>query len=575
MKRATLALVISLGAAIAAACSATSSSSPPGKKDAGGSGGSSIGDGEDGDGSEDGDGGEGEGGNDDLDAGDDVTSDAGDLDASDYQPPLIGDGGTTVVDQSGQPGAKDKFDGTPNPGAKPRVIYPPDEVLLPPNMSTLEFHFVPAAGQTLFELAFHAPTTNLVIYFTCTPLNGGCVFTPDASFWNELVPYARGTDPVTYTLRGVDGSGQVGTSDAYTIAFSNQNIRGGIYYWNTDGLGRVQRYDWGAPNSPSETFINGAQAGGICVGCHAMSRDGEKMVVGRDIPSPAPYTVYNVITKQPTTAGSGPVTGAGNFFSFAPDTSSLLVSDGVKISWRSMVSGAVIQDPAVPLGTMPDWAPDGKNLVFAKPKTPPVLGIAQPGVSSASIELAAFTGTGFAASKTLVAANGQNNYYPAFAPTSDWIVFNRSPSDRNSFDNNSGSEAGAPDGELWAISVSGGQPVRLSNASDPGACSWPKWAPYRNDYFGGKVLWLTFSSDRAYGLRLSQGQRTQLWMVGFDPALAAQGKDPSLPAFWLPFQEIDGGNHIAQWVTHVARACKSDIECPVTYTCHAGKCKPK
>lgn len=566
-------MAISLSAAIAAACSATGSGSSNKRDGSGGSGASSEVDDD-----VDGGGGEGgEGGDDDLlDAGDADITDSGDLDGSDYQPPLIGDGGTTIVDQSGDPDAKDKFDGPADPGAKPSIVYPPDGVIVPPNMSSLEFHFVPAAGQTLFEFAFHAPTTSLVFYFQCTPLNGGCVFTPDSSFWNELVPYARGTEPVTYTLRGVDGAGRVGSSEVHTIAFSNQDIRGGIYYWNTGGTGRVQRYDWGLPNTPPDTFIDGFQAGATCVGCHVVSRDGEQMVVGKDIPAPAPYTLYDVATKQPLSAGSGPITGAANFFAFAPDRTSLLASDGVRIWWRSLTTGNNIQDPVIPLGTMPDWSPDGKNLVFAKPKMPPPLGIAQPGVQSASIEVSAFTGTGFGTPKTLVPASGNNNYYPAFAPTSDWIVFNRSPSDRNSFDNNSSSEAGAPDGELWAVSVAGGAPIRLSRASDAGACAWPKWAPYVNDHHQGKILWLTFSSDRAYGLRFGSGQRTQLWMIGFDPALAAQGEDPSYPAFWLPFQDMSGGNHIAQWVTHVVRKpCTHDVQCPIGYACLNGKCKSK
>lgn len=40
-------------------------------------------------------------------------------------------------------------------------------------------------------------------------------------------------------------------------------------------------------------------------------------------------------------------------------------------------------------------------------------------------------------------------------------------------------------------------------------------------------------------------------MVGVDPARAAAGNDPSFVAFWLPFQDLASGNHIAQWVEEI------------------------
>ena len=64
---------------------------------------------------------------------------------------------------------------------KPAIVYPPEGVVVPPNLNSIEFHFIPAAGQTLFEFTFHAPTTSLSIFTGCSPLNGGCVFKPDAA----------------------------------------------------------------------------------------------------------------------------------------------------------------------------------------------------------------------------------------------------------------------------------------------------------------------------------------------------------------------------------------------------------
>jgi hypothetical protein len=188
-----------------------------------------------------------------------------------------------------------------------------------------------------------------------------------------------------------------------------------------------------------------------------------------------------------------------------------------------------------------------------------------------------FDGTGWDTPTTLVPFTGQNNYYPAYSPDGKWVVFNRSPSNAESFANAAPDpDAGTmPDGELLAVNAGGGTAVRLSAASDPGASSWPKWAPVKDDYYGGQIMWLTFSSARAYGLRLSAGQQTQLWMVAFDPAKAALGQDASFPAFWLPFQDIGGGNHIAQWTTKIPRKpCSSPASCDPGETCKNGICAP-
>ncbi|MBS2026406.1 MAG: hypothetical protein JST54_00760 [Deltaproteobacteria bacterium] len=493
-----------------------------------------------------------------------------------YTPATDGGGATIVViDTGADASSSSKFGGGTDPNA-PQIVYPPNGVLVPPNMNSLEFHFIPGAGQTLFKLELHSPTATMDIYTGCTAVGSGCVYSTGATFWSQFVNTARGTAPVTYTISGVNGTspGAVGTSAQQTIAFSDQDITGGIYFWNTSG--EVDRYDWGLPGSAPETWMAGNPVS--CVGCHVLSREGNKAIVDRGIPSPQTVTnsYVDVATTQPLTTSSGTgLSGGGNlFFSFSPGGGFALFSNGNKIGWRDLSSGAVL-GTNITSGSMPDWSPSGNDMVFAKPQQNPFIG--EPGVTSASIETMHFNGFGWDPAAPLVSFSGENNYYPAYAPTGDWVAFNRSPSNVDSFSNSPGTEmdGGAPDGELWAVAAAGGTPVRMDAASNPGALSWPKWAPVVGSYYGGKVMWLTFSSDRAYGLRLGNNQETQLWMTAFDPDVAAGGVDPSFPAFYFPYQDIGGGNHIAQWVTTIVRQdCTTNSDCPSKDTCQAGKCVP-
>lgn len=468
-----------------------------------------------------------------------------------------------VVGSGAPPDAPGKFGGASDPGASIQVVYPPSGILVPPNMNSLEIHFIPAAGQQLFELSFQSSTVGYTVYTTCQPLNGGCVFSADASFWQQMANGARGNAPVSYTVRGVDGAGNVGSSSSRTMQFAAEDLEGGIYYWNAQGL--IMRYDFGYPGKAAEIYMNAQQAQGFtCVGCHTISRNGKRIAVGVDIPAPAPYRVFNVGAK--TLAYPAPSYGS-NFFAFNPDASQLLVSDGVKISWIDANTGGLLGNAVVPSGTMPDWSPDGSSMVYARPATPPPFGVAAPGVDSASLEVRPFGGAGFGPPTVLVPFLGGNNYYPSYSPDGAWVAFNRSPSNKNSFENASEGDAGLPDGEVWVVSGKGGTPIRLDQATQAGD-SWPKWAVQTSTYEGGKVLWLTFSSRREYGLRLAANKTSQLWMIGIDPARAAAGKDPSFPAFWLPFQSLGSGNHIAQWVTKVERQpCASPADCGSGQTC--------
>jgi len=479
-----------------------------------------------------------------------------------------------IVTDGAPTDAPDQFDGATTGGVAPTLVYPSTGVIVPPNMNTLEFHFLPGAGNNLFELSFIGGLVNLRVYLTCTALAEGCVYEPSESTWELLATAGRNDEPLQYTIRGLGGSGNAaGASGSNSLTFAGDDMLGGIYYWSA-GAGAIMRYEFGRRGQSAETYLNVTQTSGTtCVGCHALSRDGNRIAVGLDIPGPAGVETFGVADRNRLWGEGGALSGGGaNFFTFSPDAAKMLLSDGVSIVQRDTDTGANSAE-VIANGAMPDWSPTGDKVVYARPGQTvpcPVPGFCgNPGVSSADIVVT--TAGTWTDANVVAPANGANNYYPAFSPDGQWIIYNTT---------HQGDSYDAPDAELWVVNVNGGTPIRLMTASPaPGGDSWPKWAPYVSTYNGGKVMWLTFSSRRDYGLRLENSQlsekRAQIWMVGFDPAKAAAGQDPSFAAFWLPFQDINSGNHIAQWVEQVHRqGCDNTSECATGEFCEDGVCVP-
>lgn len=480
----------------------------------------------------------------------------------------------TIVASGAPADAASKFGGAMDPARKPAVVYPPDGVMVPPNMNEIEWHYQPGSGNDLFELGVKGSLLDLRVYFGCTAVGGGCAYAPDAKVWGILSSAGRGDDPLSTVLRGTSkaGGASVGAAAAQTIAFGEEDILGGIYYWNA-GAGATMRYEFGVSGQKAETFMNAPKAGAAtCVGCHVLSRDGERVSLGLDIPAPAAYKVFDVASKSMVYAGAS----GANFFSFSPDKKQIMVSNGVTMSLRDATTGAAVQEN-VGEGAMPDWSPDGSSIVYAKSKqSPPCFGgfCGSTGVTEASLFVLKNNGGTWGSPVGLVAAGSENAFYPSYSPDGGWVVFNRGSVGTNA-QGETKSSYDAPDASLWAVAAGGGSPIALARAGSKNGDSWPKWMVREQTYRGKKLMWLTFSTRRAYGLRLGAGNNAQIWMAAFDPDAAAQGKDGSFPAFWLPFQEIGSGNHIAQWVTRVVRqGCADSSQCEGSEQCIDASCRP-
>jgi hypothetical protein len=260
----------------------------------------------------------------------------------------------------------------------------------------------------------------------------------------------------------------------------------------------------------------------------------------------------------------------------------------------TFVSGVTI-GPAGQRPTMPDWSIDGTTLVYVQPQGEFTSWRQDDAhIYGGSLYTVPYTGTGtFGTPAAILTSSGENNYYPSYSPDTpmSFIIFNRVQAmgagatctggnmpmcKDDSFSN--------PAARLWLMQAPSATnptpaPIDLQRANGsmlPWSNSYPRWAPFVQNYHGNKLLWFTFSSTRNYGLRVLNDktgmyqcypadaaetpngahrstfaagcQEPQLWMAPITFTEAQQATmDPSGVAFWIPYQDITTHNHTAQW----------------------------
>jgi hypothetical protein len=461
------------------------------------------------------------------------------------------------------------FTGPDDVARAPQLVYPNDGVVVPPNLGRLELHFKPGANNTLFELTFASDVLSLKVYLRCTtPLNGGCIYMPDPQVWAWIAESHRGTTPLTWRLRATNDAGTgVGTSGDFTISFAPDDLSGGIYYWTTS-TGSIMRYDFASSTQTvAEKFIGTEATGGTCVGCHALSRDGKKLVAEAGGQNDGRVLLLDVATKQSIVPFGS--TQKSNFESWNGDGSAFVgvYADNGATNYNLMVfngTTGVVDETIEAGGTKtnptnhPDWSPTGDRIAYVNVGVMNTLQMMYNG----EIRTVAKSNGAWQPYQVLVPrAPGKNRYYPSFAPDGQMLVFDES----TCASGNTGGDCNGdtdPTAKLFAIDgVAGGTPTALTRANAPGVAdngqtsltnSFPKWNPFigHKTREGGRIAWMTFSSTRKYGLRSPPGSGTLIWMVAIDLDAPA-GTDPSFAAFALPFQDITTSNHIAQWTTQV------------------------
>jgi hypothetical protein len=472
---------------------------------------------------------------------------------------------------------------------------------------------------------------------------GGCEYKLDRAASNLIADSNRGGDPVKVTVRATtDGTCATPSTNSVDLSFAAEDVKGGIFYSKIAATGGVQPNIWAKKfeSATVEASITSAAGTNLpatnCFGCHAVSRDGTRMTVTFADGNPDDeygddtHTLVDVATKSSLDGHNTFGSFEPGFQAIAPDTSLYLATNGLGTAPTNVFflfdgkTGAALAPTTATIGptlfgagslparpTMPDWMPDGKSIVFVQPQH-----VGSWDGSTRNDDNHIFGGSIFAAtfdgsSKTfgvptaLVTSAGENNYYPNVSPDGSFLVFDRVPQQtvtnpiagradctgtgqqvlcpNDSFSN--------PKARVVMLPLkAGGKPVDAENANGSPAGtpqdvsnSWPRWSPFVQSYKGHKLLWMTFSSTRDYGLRVrnhkagmfqcyppdslqqagaahndtlsTSCQQPQIWMAAIDlDLLAAGAADPSFKAFWLPSQDETTHNLTAQWSQTVAGA---------------------
>ncbi len=489
-------------------------------------------------------------------------------------------GSHSFVDESAPDDAAETFgDATSHEpgtdaGNEPAIVYPSHETMFPINVSRIRHEWSKGGTNTLFELHFVGPNTDVTVY---TALGD---WLPTDEQWDWIAESNRG-ESVELTVRGLDESkpSDAWSSASITLYFSESEVEGGIYYWSTGTEGIMKALV--SDPLPVKIYTDPeAEDSGTCVACHTLSRDGKRMAVGYGGEKLREVSVPELERLVPTDEQLGdtgaepepmpmpgmPPAGEGGgmasaWTTFSPDGELLLVAANGILTLIDSDTGEPVgaNDGIVPLpegaiATHPDWSALGDRVAIS-------LGTkgGSKEIEGGAIALLPYNDGDWGTPEILVpnAGGEDNNFFPVWSPDSRYIAFV----------NSVGKSKDATSAVLRLVEVDDGSVTELVRLNErvnnvDGVTgignSMPTWAPSTKQ----GTFWLAFSSLRAYAtVRPQDEKEDQIWIA----AIETDKDDPSYSAFWAPFQSIEDGNHRAFW-THT----DADKQCLCQDVCGDG-----
>lgn len=435
----------------------------------------------------------------------------------------------------------------------PSLVYPVAETRFPQNLYRTLFNWRPGTGNNLFLLKFESQQLTLNVYTdgvhtTCTKAGtgGSCWETQQAQWTLLALSNAGGSTKLTVYGTDVNNKGKVYAKAGVNFSFSKSPVPGALFYWSTTAQG-VRR---GALSDIVPTnFLTPPEADGNCVACHTLSRNGKRLAadvnkglwvvdVVKVIPPPRVFTSY---MGQPI---------PNSWATFNPDTTRIVsAKKGVMRLLDGNTGGpiggnnGVIPGPS-PYGTMPDWAPDGKHLVFVQSAVADDRKITGSSIAWMSVMNDTFSSLQI----ILQSAGSADNYaFPMFNWTNEWLAAEHCTGNLEKDPSCQILVAKAQAASTAQQLVRANTLVNDTTVATGIHNSMPTWAPTAVD----GTQWVAFTSTRDYGMVLAPGStygsgRNQLWIAAIDASKLGQG-DPSFPAFRIPFVDLLENSHRPFW----------------------------
>jgi hypothetical protein len=485
------------------------------------------------------------------------------------------------------------------------ILYPADGVVVPRNLSQIEFQWGATEEHPLSILEFVSTTTHTRVFTQSDR------WTPDKRQWQSIAATNSG-GAFTFSVQSAAVAGEgsslaisgpiVTPSKPITVNISRQDSTGSIYYWSqyadpSQGInyGVIRRIAYG--EDKAELFYDPHDDQVQCVSCHTIAPGGDKMAVVYQVNGKGDVLGLLDLQKDgaPVEVVGADEGAASSRAAFTADGKYLIGVNFGKASLYEGATGKFLQP--VDLGfdrvADPSFSPDGAEMVFVVPTQLNSDTVFWGG----RIWSVPFSDGVFGEPAPVTPQlSGVNQYYPVYSPDGDWIVYDQSTGD--TVGDAQCDSTMDPTAELWMVARGGGAPIRLDKLNDitmppppegepppassaagriptvtaaggaagalstassaaartptgapaealpkpPVANSWPGWGPLPDS----EILWLTFSSVRPYGSHVSS-QTPQIWISAIDVEKAAAGVDPSSPPYWLPAQDPTTNNHIPQW----------------------------
>ena len=473
------------------------------------------------------------------------------------------------------------FSGTPEPDplAKPIIVYPLAGSMHPINLAdiTFQWRLGPGVAQTVFRIRLQRADGDIFEFFVpCNaagttpgpqPQASECTYHMPAGAWIETANSSRG-QTLTVDIAGVDRAhpGFYALSDPQPLAFTPEEVSGGLYYWSNGIQGTLRLLFGGRTN---QTFVKPGTPSNTstCGGCHAVSRDGSIFAFSQGAAATGILRVTTTADPTKPLFPSSTMHDSGTL-ALNHDGSRVLVSYSGRLILRDTATGnKLFEVDETQLGLTqhafhPEWSPDDKSIVVTLSSQ----GDSDWSVKTGAIGVLPYNDGLFGPVEVIVPTGTEFNFYPTWSPDGHLIAFATAPvgAMQTSYDQTNA--------RLRLVNRDTHVVTELKAASGKAGSTstWPKFAPASQ---AGGLMVLTFNSKMDYGFFARASTMTslpQLWMTVLDVAKLEGGADPSRPAVWLPFQDFKQHNYLGCWADRVG--CKDDAGCGDQQICNAGTC---